>query len=137
MAERTTAARAALPAWVPGVQVLLVLVWLVGTPMLVFSAAITSTPFLGEQPSAAEEASTRQTLVWAAVLACGAPLVNCVLSVRYRRPLAAAVYGSLAGLAMLATVALTVAGSEPGPPAPEPREPRGCVELSGGPSDCP
>ena len=137
VAERMTTARTALPTWVAVVQVLLMAAWLLGTPMLVFSAVITSAPFFGEQPSAAEEAATRQTLVWAAVLACGAPFVACVLAARYRRSLAAAVFGSLAGLALVGTIALAAAEAGPGRPSPVPDQPRGCVELSGGPSDCP
>ena len=130
--ERTTVR----PSWVPVVQLLLMAAWLVGTPLLVFSAAIGSAPFLGEQPTGAEEALSRQQLRAAGALATGAPFAACLLAARYRQQVAATVFGLLAALGLVGAVALS-AGGTPAEQAPPPDRPPVCQEHSGGDDRCP
>ena len=130
--ERTTGR----PSWLPVVQFLLVAAWLVGTPLLVFSAAIGSAPFLGEQPTAAEEALSRQQLRGAGALAVGAPFVACLLAARYRQQVAARVFGLLAAVGLVGAVVLSAVGG-PAEQAPAPDGPPVCQEHSGGGNECP
>ena len=74
-----TAPQSRTSAWAY-VLPLLGLAWLLVTPWLVFGAVITSAPFFGEPPSAAEIEESRRLMSQAALVGVGLPLVGLLLS---------------------------------------------------------
>jgi hypothetical protein len=122
----------------PAALVLIWLAWVLVPPMLVFGGAITSAPFFGEQPSAADRSQTTTLFLVAGALALGLPLLGLLLTWRTRR-VAAACFG--AALIVAAVPVALLLGSELRDadlrgPAPDPGPPV-CQEHSGGDNRCP
>jgi hypothetical protein len=118
--------------------VLIWLAWVLVPPLLVFGGAMTSAPFFGEQPTAADRAESSTLYLVAAALALGLPLLGLVLTWR-TRTIAAAFFG--AALVVVAVPVALLLGSElrnadPSRPAPDPGPPV-CQEHSGGDTRCP
>lgn len=90
---------------------LLFLIWVVGTPMLAWVAAMTATPFFGEQPSP-EEMRTANTAL-AGAIACGfaAPAAGLVIGFRSRRPWLVSLFTAALVITGAAAVWLTTAVS--------------------------
>ena len=132
---RLSGDRPARTSW--ATLVLIWLAWVVVPPLLVFGGAIGAAPFLGEQPTAAEQSQATTLFVVAAVLALGLPLLGVVLTWRTRKA-AAACFGA-AVIVVSIPLALLLApefrgdggGStlDHGPPV--------CQEHSGGDNRCP
>ena len=113
------------------------LAWVLVPPMLVFGGAIGAAPFLGEQPTAAEQTQATLLLVLAAVLAVGLPLLGIALTWRTRR-LAAACFGAALILASIPTALLLAEEFRAGVGEPvHDHGPVVCQEHSGGDNRCP
>lgn len=101
------------PAASSVLMMLLAVAWVLVPPYLVFAAAITGAPFLGEAPTAAEQAQSAQLLLGAFVVAAAAPWTNWALATACGWPGAArfwAAAGVLSG-STVAVLALLAAGA--------------------------
>lgn len=125
-----------------GVTATLVLIWVawVFAPLLLAVAAVGSVvTFLGEQPTAAEQAQADRLLVAAALAAVCLPLAGLVLSAWHERSGSAAAFAVALGIGLLAVVAvLHGVGRGPAPSAiPHHSTGGACQEHSGGDNRCP
>ena len=119
----------------PAALFLIWLAWVLVPPLLLFGGAMTSAPFFGEQPTAADRSQSAGLYLVAAVLALGLPFVGVLLTWRTRR-VAAACFG-VALLVVAIPVALLLGrGVGDAGPAPDTGPPV-CQEHSGGDTRCP
>jgi hypothetical protein len=125
------------PARTSSAALLLIwLTWVLVPPLLLFGGAVTSAPFFGEQPTAADRSQSAALYLVATVLALGLPFVGLLLTWRTRR-VAAVCFG--VALAVVAIpVALLLGRGDAGLDGPVPVQgPPVCQEHSGGDNRCP
>ena len=97
---------------------------------------MTSAPFLGEQPTAADRSQSAALYLVAAVLTLGLPFVGLLLTWRTRRVAAACFGVALAVVAIPAALLLGRGDAGLDGPVPDQR-PSVCQEHSGGDTRCP
>jgi hypothetical protein len=115
---------------------LIAVAWLLVPPTLVYGSLITSAPFFGETPSAADQAEATALLRAAAATAVGLPLAGLLLSRSLRRRGAAWMFGIAMTVSMLAALLVFADDLESVQREPQPRV-RTCQEHSGGDATCP
>lgn len=137
-AAEAAPAGAAASVATPLLIVLLSLAWIIGTPVLLFGAAIVAAPFFGELPSPAEVAEAKRLL--AAGVACGIVSPAAALGTAWRARWKKTAWAC--GVALAISVTVTLAGfrmylddraderaTHPGPAV--------CQERSRGDATCP
>ena len=134
------------PSWRSGVLGLVAVVWLavavdgvlVVTGDLLGWAGGNAFAFPGSTPSSGRQ-ELRGDLLALTARGVAVAAIGGVLALWWRRRLAATVSGGAAVVALVVGLTTYAMAAEDGPsrPAWEDDGPRGCVELSGEPSDCP
>jgi hypothetical protein len=122
----------------PAALLLIWLAWVLVPPLLLFGGAMTSAPFFGEQPTAADRSQSAGLYLVAAVLALGLPFVGLLLTWRTRRVAAACFGAALLVVAIPVALLLGRGAGNVGPAGPAPDTgPPVCQEHSGGGTRCP
>jgi hypothetical protein len=126
------------PVWVSTVMALLTAVWLLGGPWLALGSVMDLWTFFGEQPTADDHARAQRHALMATVLATACPAGAWYLALRWRRSVAATVFGTGAVLGLVGGLLLYGLVSPDAPETPVRDDgPRVCQEHSGGDSTCP